>query len=135
MSDTVVEARWVDGQRFEAVGEAGVAVTVDGRQEQGLSPMDSLLTAVATCMGIDVVQILEKMRVEFDGMTVRVEGDRRADPPRRYTAIRLIYEMAGVAEPDAGKLQRAVDLSRDKYCSVLHTLRPDTELSIRIEAG
>ena len=132
MSDTVVEARWLDGERFEAVGKAGVAVTVDGRQEQGPSPMDALLTALGTCMGIDVVQILEKMRVSFDGMTVRVEGDRRAEPPRRYTAIRLTYDVQGVAETDADKLQRAVDLSRDKYCSVLHSLRPDTELSVRI---
>lgn len=135
MSDTVVEARWIAGQRFEAVGKAAVPITVDGRQEEGPSPMDSLLIGLGTCMGIDVVEILEKMRVAFDGMTVRVEGDRRSDPPRWYTRIRLIYEVDGVAEADEAKLKRAVDLSRDKYCSVLHTLRPETELSIRIETG
>ena len=81
----------------------------------------------------NVVQILDKMRVSFDRIAVRVEGDRRSDPPRRYTAIRLMYEVGGVAEQDAGKLRRAVDLSKEKYCSVLHSMRPDTEFSIRIE--
>lgn len=135
MSDTVVEARWLEGQRFGVVGESGVEVTVDGAKADGPSPMETLLIGLATCMGVDVVEILEKMRVPLQGLAARVEGDRRADPPRRYTAVRLTYEVDGVADADADKLQRAVDLSREKYCSVLHSLRSDIELSIRIEGG
>ena len=134
MSDTTVEARWVAGQQFEAAGSAGVPVLVDGASAEGLSPMESVLAGLAACMGIDVVEILSKSRVSFDGMTVRVEGDRRAEPPRRYTAVRMTYEMTGVAEEAETKLQRAVDLSRDKYCSVLHSLRPDLDISVRIES-
>lgn len=133
MSDLTVEARWVEDQKFEATGGGGVPVALDGRQTTGPSPMEALLIGVATCMGADVVDILTKGRVAFDGLTLRAEGDRRRDPPRRYTAIRLTYELSGVAAEANGKLQRAVDLSRDRYCSVLHSLDPDIEVSIEVE--
>lgn len=120
--------------RFEAMGKSGVPVTVDGDSEAGPSPTESLLIGLGACMGADVVDILTKMRVPFSGLTLHVEGDRRADPPRRYTAIRLTYLVDGVPEAASGKLERAVELSRDKYCSVLHTLRPDLDLEIGIEA-
>lgn len=135
MSDVVVRSHWVGGLRFEAAGRAEVPVLVDGDGEAGPTPTESLVIGLATCMGADVVEILNKMRVPFDALAVRVEGDRRPKPPRRYTAIRLTYEVAGVPEGDASKLQRAIDLSRDTYCSVLHSLQPDIDLSIRIEAG
>ncbi|MFW5946968.1 MAG: OsmC family protein [Gemmatimonadota bacterium] len=135
MSDAVVEARWTDGHRFEAVGRGGVPVIVDGGAEAGPTPMETVLVGLATCMGSDVVDILRKMRVPFEGLAVRVEGNRRPEPPRRYTGIRLTYRVAGVADGDRAKLQRAVELSRDKYCSVIHTLRPDVDVAIAIEAG
>ncbi len=131
----VVEVRWTEALQFEAVGERGSRAMLDSAGAAGPSPMEALLMALAACMGIDVVDILNKMRVPFDGLSVRTEGDRRADPPRRFTAMRLVYVVTGVPEDSHGKLQRAVDLSRDKYCSVLHTLDPDMDLSIRIEAG
>lgn len=106
---------------------------MDGEGVAGATPMETLLIALASCMGADVVDILTKMRVPFDGISVRVEGDRRAEPPRRYTAIRLTYEASGVPDDAQAKLQRAIDLSRDTYCSVLHTLQPDVDLLIRIE--
>lgn len=135
MSDVAVEVRWESGLRFEAVGRGGVATLVDGDSAVAPSPMESLLMSLAACMGIDVVDMLNKMRVPFEGLAVRAEGDRRAEPPRRYTAIRLVYEARGVSDDAGPKLQRAVDLSRDRYCSVLHTLHPDLDLSIEIEPG
>lgn len=135
MSEILVEARWDGEQRFEAVGQGGVPVTVDGSKAVGPSPMESLLIGLATCMGVDVVEVLNKMRVPFSDLAVRVEGDRRPVPPRRYTAIRLTYEVSGVAEGAQEKLRRAVDLSREKYCSVLHSLRSDIEVSIGIETN
>jgi putative redox protein len=62
-----------------------------------------------------------------------VEGDRRAEPPRRYTAIRLRYIVTGVAAADESKVWRAIHLSRDTYCSVLHSLREDIEVGIDLE--
>ena len=135
MSDVAVEVRWKGELRFEAVGREEVPVTVDGAGAAGPSPTEALLIGVAACMAIDVVDILKKMRVPLEDLSVRAEGDRRSEPPRRYTAIRLTYTTRGVPAGAEEKLQRAVDLSRDKYCSVLHSLRPDVDLSIRIEAA
>lgn len=135
MSDQTVEVRWDADLRFEAVGRGGIPVIVDSDAAAGPSPTELLLMALAGCMAVDVVDILRKMRVPLSGLSVRAEGDRRAEPPRRFTAIRLVYEAQGVPEADRGKLDRAVDLSRDTYCSVLHSLQPDTDIDVRIEAG
>lgn len=135
MSDTTVEVRWDQDQTFETFGRSGESGTLDGRGAAGPSPMEALLMSLAACMGIDVADMLTRMRVAFDGLAVRAEGDRRAEPPRRFTAIRLIYQVQGVSEEAQGKLQRAVDLSRDKYCSVLHSLQSDLDISIRIDAA
>lgn len=135
MSDTTVEARWEDGLRFEAVGRSGAAVLVDGDAAAGPSPVETLLIALVGCMGADVVEVLRKMRVPLAGLVVRAEGDRRQEPPRRFTAIRLSYRADGVPAADRDKLQRAVDLSRETYCSVLHTLQPDLDVTVLIEGG
>lgn len=134
MSDVSIEVRWDEALRFEATGRGGVPAVVDGAGDSGPSPMESLLIALGTCMGADVVDMLNKMRVPFDGLSVAVDGDRWPEPPRRYTAIRLVYRVTGVSDDAHAQLQRAVDLSREKYCSVWHTLRPDLDLSVRIES-
>jgi putative redox protein len=135
MSDLAVEVQWEADLRFEAIGRGGVPVTTDGDAESGPSPMELLLIGLAGCMGVDVVDILRKMRVPLTGLVVRAEGDRKSDPPRRLVAVRLIYRAEGVPEADRPKLQRAVDLSKETYCSVLHTLQPDLDLAVRIEVG
>lgn len=135
MSDVAVEVVWEDAHRLEATGRSGVPVVVDGSGRDGARPTEMLLISLAACMGLDVVDILTKMRVPLDGLSVRAEADRRPDPPRRFTAVRLTYCTKGVPAEAQDKLQRAIDLSRDTYCSVLHTLHPDLDLSIRIETG
>lgn len=130
-----MEARWDQGLEFEAVGRAGVPVRVDGNTAAAVSPVETLGVGLATCMAADVVDILTKMRVPLSGLTVVLEADRAPDPPRRYTAVHLLFQVTGVADADRSKLDRAVALSKDTYCSVLHTLRPDLELTFRIEAA
>jgi putative redox protein len=92
--------------------------------------MEALLLSVAGCMGIDVLMILEKGRVPVDELVVEVGGERAEGQPRRFTSLRLDYRIRGPDEGDEDRIQRAIDLSRDTYCSVLHTLRPDLELEI-----
>jgi putative redox protein len=135
MSDAAIEVRWEGALRFEAVGRGGVPLTVDGDASAGPSPMEMLLMGLAGCMGVDVVDILRKMRVPLSGLTLRAEGDRRPEPPRRYTTVRLTYRAEGVPEADHVKLRRAVELSRETYCSVLHSLQPDLDLDVLIEHG
>jgi putative redox protein len=135
MSDQAIELRWDSALRFDAVGRGREAIVLDGDADAGPSPTEMLLMGLAGCMAIDVVDILGKMRVPLSGLTVRAEGDRRDEPPRRYTAIRLTYRAQGIPDADQGKLQRAIDLSRETYCSVLHSLQPDLDVRVLIDDG
>lgn len=87
--------------------------------------MITLLLAAAGCSGADVVSILKKMRVDLRSLVIDVSGTRREEEPRRYTAIRFRFQMAGDGL-DQVKAERAVQLSVEKYCSVVASLAPDT---------
>jgi putative redox protein len=89
--------------------------------------------SVAACMGIDIKVILEKGRVTLNELVIEVSGERAPDPPRRFRTLRMTVRAEGPAEADRPKLDRAVELSRDKYCSVFHTLRPDLDVQISTE--
>ncbi len=130
----LVTLRWSgDGLVFEGITSSGLSTTIDGNSEQGPSPMDTLLLALAGCMVSDVRLILEKSRVPLDGLEVTVEGERADDPPRRYTRIEMVFRLSGPGPEDGPKVERAVALSRETYCSVLHTLRRDVDIDIRVE--
>lgn len=134
MSDNQVSLRWSgEGLRFEGGRPDGPPIQLDSAALTGPSPMDALLLAVAGCMGIDVVMILQKGRVPLTSLEVDVEGDRAGEAPRRFTAVRIGYRIGGLEVAHRERAQRAVDLSRDKYCSVLHSLRPDVDIDIRID--
>lgn len=121
------------GLTFRGSAKGGPEVVIDSDGQAGPSPMDALLLGVAGCMGVDVVMILEKGRVPLESLSVEVEGDRAEEPPKRYTAIRMTYRMAGPGPEHRAKVDRAVELSRDRYCSVLHSLRTDLDVDIRVE--
>lgn len=122
---------WRGGQRFEARLDEDRTLVVDGEAAAGPSPVEGLLASLAACMAIDVVDILAKGRQEVRGCSVRAEARRREDPPRRLTGVRLVFDLEG---PDLSraKAERAVDLSRTTYCSVLHTLDPALSLETEI---
>ncbi|MGH7475059.1 MAG: OsmC family protein [Longimicrobiales bacterium] len=133
MADAAVEIRWLaSGLRFEGGAPGGPAVALDGDGQSAVSPVQAALLSLAACTAADVVEILGKMRLPLDGLAVWVEGDRAAEPPRRFTRVRLVYEVAGVDAADEPKVQRAVALSHEKYCSVLHTWRGDIEIETEI---
>ncbi len=119
-----VTIAWQQGLQFVG-GEPGRStVTVDGDNEAGPGPMTSVLLAAASCTGSDVVTILQKMRVPFSGLHIEAAGVRREQEPRRYVSIHLEYRVGG-AGLDPAKVRRAIDLSLEKYCSVIHSLAPD----------
>jgi putative redox protein len=129
-----VQLRWTgDGLVFCGGGEGGAEVTVDGDGEAGAAPMQLLLLSLAGCMAIDVRMILEKSRVPLSALEVEVTGERANGEPARYVAIQLVYRLRGPDEEHEARLQRAIDLSRDKYCSVLHSLDPGIDFDIRVE--
>lgn len=134
MSKTPIEIalQWGDGLRFRGVA-GGVETAIDGEGEAGPSPMSLLLLALVSCSGSDVVEILRKGRERLTGLRVSARGERRPRPPHRYTRVSLVFVASGSVV--RAKLERAVRLSLDKYCSVFHTLRPDLELEweVRVE--
>lgn len=123
---------WEGEHRFSATLESGVVVALDGEKRDGVSPMQALLTALASCMGIDVVDILGKGRESLSGCRVTARGERREEPPRRFTRVELTFRLTG-SDLSRSKAERAVRLSRETYCSVWHSLAPDLEMDVSIE--
>jgi putative redox protein len=101
---------------------------VDGQSATATSPVELLLLAAATCTAADVVSILLKQRVALESLEVDVEGTRREEQPRRYTALRFHFTPAG-SGADETKARRAIDLSLEKYCSVVASLAPDISIT------
>jgi len=123
-----VSVRWRDGMVFAGGPPGRPEILVDGDSTEAVSPVEVLLVAAATCTAADVVSILQKMRVDLARLEVDVHGTRRDEEPRRFTAIRFAWTIAG-AGADETKARRAIDLSVEKYCSVLASLAPDIAVS------
>lgn len=130
MSSNVRQASvtWIDGLTFEGGAPDGPRLRIDGDSVNGPSPVVTLLLAAASCSGADVVSILEKSRAGLTHCRIDVSGTRREDHPRRFTAIHIAFHLSGTAL-DQTKAQRAIDLSLEKYCSVVHSLAPDIALT------
>jgi len=118
---------WQGDHRFEAAGPQGAIAIASGADRQSLSPMEAMLSAVAGCMAVDVVDILAKMRKTVRAYTVECEGWRRDELPRKFTRIRLTHRVSG-PDVDSGSVARAVELSQTKYCSAMASLDPAIEV-------
>jgi putative redox protein len=124
---TTVELIWERELVFS--GKSGTTeLTLDSASTAGPSPMQLVGYGLAGCMAMDVVVILTKGRHPLKGLRVDLTGMRAESEPRRFTAIEIHYTVNGSVPEEA--VQRAIDLSRDKYCSVWHSMRPDIELKV-----
>lgn len=133
MADIDVAVTWKGrGLELSARGRAGVEMDLDGDTRAGISPVETLLIALTSCMAADVLDIGTKMRLPFEALDVQASGMRNPEPPRRFLSVRLVFNVTGVSTEDAAKLERAIELSREKYCSVLHTLRPDMAIETEL---
>jgi putative redox protein len=131
-----VEVNWVEGMEFRAETGSGHTLTMDasadsGGADLGARPTELLLAAVGGCTGIDIVSILQKMQQPVDGVKVEVSGDRADEHPRRFTQIQLRYIVSGKGLTEE-RVARAVQLSTEKYCSVLHSLNANYEYGFEI---
>lgn len=115
---------------FTGTTPQGYEIEFDAQAQWGCKPTESLLLSLAGCMGIDVVTILTKMRVPLAGFRMDIVGERNPTPPQYFKSVEIVLQIAGKSL-DAGKVDRAIALSRDKYCSVYNSLRPDLELKVR----
>jgi putative redox protein len=133
----MTRVEWKGGMSFEAVTPSGHAVVMDARKDHGgadngASPMELLLVALAGCTGMDVVSILEKKKQSPESFMMELEADRRADHPRAYTEIRIKYIFKGGAVTEEGA-KRAIELSEEKYCSVAATLKGAAKINYSFE--
>jgi len=117
---------------FQADAQSGGSLIVDGSpdiggEDRGMRPMELLLSALASCSAMDVVHILRKQRQDLKQLTIDVVGLRADAVPAPYTTIKLVFEARGAV--DDHKLQRAVQLGVEKYCSVGVSLDPKIQVT------
>lgn len=127
----------VEGMTFVAESGSGHAVVVDGAPDiggrnLGARPMELVLMGTGACSAIDVVLILRKARQDVIDCVVELEADRAAEDPKVFTAIRMRYIVTGRALGTA-QVERAVKLSKEKYCSATIMLAPTVAISYEIE--
>lgn len=118
---------------FEATAPgSGGRLVLDGSPEiggegRGMRPMELLLSALAGCAAMDVVAILRQQREPLESLRIEIEGDRADATPAPFTAVRLVF--VANAAVDGHKLERAVRLAVEKYCSVRATLDPGVAIT------
>ena len=120
------ELVWAEALRFGATSGT-IATVLDGDSAAGPSPVQMLVLALAGCMSIDVVDIVRKGRHPMTAFRTSVTAERAPDPPRRVTRVELRFHVHGAVPETA--VERAIALSREKYCSVWHSLRHDIDLT------
>jgi len=127
------ELRWTNGLQFVARAGQGPAVVMDNPDGgSGASPMTLMLMAIGGCTAMDVISILKKKRLAVSGFKVNISGARADDHPRRYTKVHIEYVVYGRdIKPEA--VQRAIELSENKYCSATASLNASVTNSFRIE--
>jgi len=113
---------WIGDLNFKS-GDGESPLELHSSTTGMLSPTQALAYAVMACMAMDVVHVLTKGRHDLKAMRVRFDGERAAEPPRRYISIKLHFEITG--NVDDHVVERAIQLSREKYCSVSNTLDPN----------
>jgi putative redox protein len=118
-----IEATWAGERRFDAGRPGGPTVRIDGDAKTGPSPVDTLVSALATCTMVDVVDILTKRRTPPAAFKVEAIAERAAAIPRRVTHVTLDYRIDGI-DVDRDNTERAIALAITKYCSVRDTLDP-----------
>jgi putative redox protein len=126
----VVHLTWEEDLRFTATHKDH-AWTLDGQSEAGPSPVIALASALAGCMATDIVHILKKGRHKVEALSADFTGERAGTEPRRFTRIDLLFTVTTSASQDA--VERAVELSHEKYCSVWHSMRQDIEFHTGVE--
>jgi putative redox protein len=123
---------WEGDLRFR--GRAGErALELDGDSRAAVSPVEALALSLAGCMASDVVHILVKGRAELKGLTARLVAERSPEEPRRLVSVDLRFSVRG--DVPASKVERAIALSREKYCSVWHSLRRDIGFTTSFEVS
>ena len=130
-----INLSWKGKMAFQAGNEYGNKITLDakpdaGGEGKGPSPMELVLIALAGCTAMDIVVIMRKKRLDLQGLNIKVEGERASEHPKYFTKISVEYNFEG-KDLKQEDVKQAVELSRDKYCSVSAMLKEKAEISYR----
>jgi len=128
--------KWVEGVSFVGESQSGHAIVIDGAPEYGgrncgMRPMEVVLLGAAACTAFDVVLILRKARQPIADCSVDAEAERAATEPRVFTKMHLRYTVAGRGL-DPKQVERAVKLSKEKYCSATIMLSKTAEITFEV---
>ena len=128
--------KWVEGMQFVGQAPSGHSIVLDTHEKVGgtdssVRPAELLLVGLGGCTGMDVISILRKMRVPFEDFEVEVNAEEAEQHPKVLTKIELIYRITGDIPQD--KLEKAINLSQERYCSVSAMLGKTAQISHRYE--
>ena len=129
---TVVDISWIDDLRFSVTSDKA-AITIDSAGLAGPSPVQALGIALAGCMTTDVVHILTRGRHPLRALRSHLVAERAQDDPHRFVRVTLHVTVEGGVPRDA--IERAIGLSRDKYCSVWHSMRQDIDFQVTFDVA
>ena len=135
MGDTNhVTTRWLGNMAFESNNPSGHTLTIDaspddGGEGQGYRPKALMLASLAGCSGLDVASPIKKMKLQVKNFRIETFGDLTDEHPKYYNKVRLEYHFYGDSLNEE-RLQRAVDLSIEKYCGVMEMFRQFSALEI-----
>lgn len=122
---------WHNNEYFTSYQDHN-SIAIDGNREKGISPKALLLSGLAGCSAIDIVEILKKMRVEFSDLTIDVEAEQTDEHPRVFKEIFLLFQVRSAPENE-GKIRKAIDLSLEKYCGVSAMLKKNSPISYKLK--
>lgn len=125
--------KWVGDQKFSATSPSGHKVAFDSDRETNTAPgpMEMVLMALGACTGTDIVIILEKKRQKIESLEVICSGERAKEPPTVWVKLDVLFRVRGTV--DEGALKHAIELTKEKYCSVAAMLKKTAEIRWRHE--
>jgi len=129
-----VRATWAGAHLFDTGRPGGPTARFDGSAKVGQNPVDALVSSLATCVGIDVVDILAKRRTPASALVVDAHAERRATYPRRLERVTLTFRVEGEGV-EVGHTERAVQLALASYCSVAASLATDIVMETIVVAN
>jgi len=122
---------WKQKHEFESTQDHN-SIKLDGHKENGFSPKALLLSGLAACSGIDVVDILEKMRVSFSDFTINAEATQTDEHPKVFKEVLVTYSIK-TAKENEDKVIKAIELSLEKYCGVAAMLKKNSPVKYKLE--
>jgi len=134
-----MNVKWNGKRQFIGRCPSGHDLVMDassdiGGQDQGPRPTEALLSAIGGCTGIDVIMILEKMQQKVTAYHMEISGKRNDTEPKYFTDIHINYVLTG-ENLSEDRVARAIELSRDKYCGVMHSLKANITTSYEIKTN